>query len=421
MWGKPFFLFLLGILLGIFFLILPFPIKKERASKQEIPILTTGKPELCLLCHQEKIQEKAHSVEMLGCSSCHLGNPLASSKKLAHKGIVKNPSDLRVVEKTCGQPNCHPADTKKVTHSLMATNHGIIRKLLLVFEEEKLLNSYPKLSVAQLYNPEEPLKKSLALDYFKKLCGSCHLYLQKEKFEDFLGEKGGGCSACHLLGNKEDLKKKKVHPMLAKKIPLDKCVMCHNRSGRIGFTYQGLYEGVQGGIYSKVWKDGRELIQIEPDIHYKANLHCIDCHTREEVMGDGSFYKNIDQAIEISCESCHTQQGLTKRGKKLAQVVVKEGKLYLKGKITEKDHPIKEPSPECKDPLHKRLSCSACHSKYIPQCMGCHVKYDPREKHLDKILVRETKGLWDEYESYRRITEPPLAIKNNQIVPVSPG
>ncbi|MFN3921829.1 MAG: hypothetical protein ACK4K4_05470, partial [Caldimicrobium sp.] len=366
---KNFLFPLLGIILGLFLIII-LPLKKERETKREIPILTTGQPELCLLCHNEKIQEKAHSVEILGCSSCHLGNPFATSKKEAHRGIVKNPSDLRVVEKTCGQPNCHPGDIKKVRNSLMATNHGIIKRLLYVFREEKLLQEFSYIKVADLYSKHKDFEKSFALDYFKKLCGSCHLYLEKEKFEGFLAEKGGGCSACHLLGSKKDLKEKKLHPKLSKAVPLEKCVLCHNRSGRIGFTYQGLYEGSQGGIFHKTWIDGRELLAIEPDVHFKAGLHCIDCHTREEIMGDGNFYHNIEEALEITCETCHKGKGLTKKGRILNNLIKKGDKLFLKSKITGKEHPVKTPSPSCEDRFHKRLSCSACHSEYMPQCMG---------------------------------------------------
>lgn len=393
----------------------------EKKVKREIPILTTGKPELCLLCHEEKIQEKAHAVEMVGCSGCHLGNPLTPSKASAHRGLVKNPSDLRVIDKTCGQSNCHPQDIKKIRNALMATNHGIMRRLLQVFGEEKLLENYPHLKVADLYSGEGLLKKSEALDYFRKLCGSCHLYLEKEKLPDFLSEKGGGCSACHLQGNRTDLREKGLHPKLVKKVPLEKCVLCHNRSGRIGLTYQGLYETPQGGIYDQKWLDGRELVKIKPDVHFKAGLHCTDCHIREEVMGDGNFYREIASALEVTCETCHEGPLKTKKGRILPQLKLIGGQLFQEGKFTGKLHPVKRKAEACKDPKHQRLSCSACHSHYMPQCMGCHVRFDPKEKHLDKIKAGETKGLWEEYESYREILKPVLAVKDNKVVPVTPG
>jgi hypothetical protein len=204
-------------------------------------------------------------------------------------------------------------------------------------------------------------------------------------------------------------------------MPLDKCVLCHNRSGRVGFTYQGLYEDEQSGEGEVTFIDGRKLRRIEPDVHYKAGLHCIDCHTRDEVMGNGTFYHNIEEALQVDCEACHVRKGLTKAGTKLANIVEREGKVFQKGKLDEKWHVVKAPSRDCKDRFHRRLSCTACHAKYVPQCYGCHVRHDPRERHLDKILGKETKGLWEEHESYRRIDEPTLAVKKGKIVVVTPG
>ncbi|MCX7613122.1 MAG: hypothetical protein N2Z40_02730 [Caldimicrobium sp.] len=411
--------FLTAFVLSI--IIIPKENSKRVGSGKGIPLLTTGKPELCLLCHEEKIQEKSHGVEMLGCSGCHLGNPLASTKVQAHRGLVKNPADLRVIEKTCGQPNCHPQDIKKVRNSLMATNHGIISRLLFVFREDGLLKATPHLGVADLLKGEASFKGSYALDYYRKLCGSCHLYLEKGKIRGFVGEKGGGCSACHLAEFTEDQRKKRLHPKLEKEVPLERCVRCHNRSGRIGFTYQGLYETSQGGIYDLKWVDGRELIKIESDVHHKAGLHCTDCHIREEIMGDGNFYKNIEEALEVRCETCHQRLLKTDKGRVLTNLKFINGNLYLKGKFTGKLHLVKGPAKDCDRDYHRRLSCSACHAHHMPQCMGCHVRYDPKERHLDKIKVMETRGLWEEYESYRELLKPVLAVKKDKIVPVTPG
>jgi hypothetical protein len=154
------------------------PVKLKKKAYKEVPLLTTGKPEGCLFCHEEKVEEKAHAREMLGCSSCHLGNPLTVDYRAAHKGMVRNPSDLRIVHRTCGQANCHPQDLNKVKNSLMATNHGLIARLLKVFGEEAILKEHPNIRVEDLYHLKT---SSLAIDYFKKLCGSCHLFLEKGK------------------------------------------------------------------------------------------------------------------------------------------------------------------------------------------------------------------------------------------------
>lgn len=412
---------LIAFLISLFGIVLIF--FYERFFKSyEVVLLTSGKVELCLSCHKEVIQEKAHAREVVGCSYCHLGNPLTLDFKKAHQGIVKNPGDLRVVEKTCGQANCHPSDISKVKTSLMATNYGIIHRVLKVFSEEEVSRIYPNLTVEKLYQLEKDskIRNSLALDYYRKLCGTCHLFVEKGKLPSFLKERGGGCSSCHLI-KKEEFKEKKLHPLLTKAVPLEKCVECHNRSGRIGFTYQGLYENEQGGIGEVVWKDGRLLSKISPDFHFQKGLVCIDCHTREETMGDGNFYKHIGEALEITCEACHLHKFVTSKGRKLKNIKITENGTFLEGKISKKLHPIKRPSSSCKDRFHRRLSCSACHAFFVPQCYGCHIRYDPRETHLDKIWLRETKGLWEEHESYRRIDQPVLGIMQNRVVVITPG
>jgi len=412
---------LLGVLivLGIFY-------KERTFDKKSVSTLVSGKPELCLNCHREIVPEKVHERKMLGCSSCHLGNPYTVDFKKAHENLVKNPGDLRIVSLTCGKPGCHPYEVKTVKTSLMATNHGILKRILEVFDEKHLLVAYPYLSVENLYDKKFYLKKenreSLALDYFRKLCGTCHLFLEKGKLPYFLAEKGGGCSACHVVKLVKSEENQKIHPTIVRYPPMENCVRCHNRSGRIGFTYQGLYENEQGGIGEVSWIDGRTLQKVSPDVHFTKGLSCVDCHTKNEIMGDGVLYQSLHQALEITCETCHLNKGKTKKGTFLTNIKNLNGKIYLQKKGEEKLFYIKPPSKTCSYKFHKRLTCSACHSHYIPDCYGCHIKYDPRETHLDKILKKETKGLWVEHESYRRFTRPTLAVENEtRIVTVTPG
>jgi len=163
----------------------------------QVHITTSGRVDMCLSCHREEKLDPAHDPRVIGCASCHLGDALAIDKEQAHKGMVMNPGDLRVVEKTCGVEGCHPTDVKKVMNSLMATNRGIIGTLLFYWGESDSQDT--DLTVEQLINSGET---SLAPDYFRKLCAACHLWKQKNDLPgapDFFNEKGGGCSACHYL------------------------------------------------------------------------------------------------------------------------------------------------------------------------------------------------------------------------------
>ena len=410
---KKFWIILGLILLGIV-------IGREAFRKRapQVYVTTSGRVEMCLACHKENPPEKAHSREVVGCSPCHLGDPLRIDKRLAHRGLVKNPGDLRVADKTCGQPSCHPGRPEWVKKSLMATNRGIINVLRRYWGEIK---DDPPSSVKELIDSGED---SLALDYFRKLCGSCHLWLEKGKLPGFLAQKGGGCVACHLVKPK----KKGEHPGLTLKIPTANCARCHNRSGRIGLTYQGLYESegygtpfVQGDFGADTLVDGRFVRHIPPDVHFKAGLTCVDCHIKEETMGDGHSYAHFDQSVEITCEACHGGDGHTRRGRVIPGVK-RKGEKFVFVDHQGKEHPLKPPKPiECQHKVHQRLSCQACHDHYVPQCFGCHIREDLREKQLDKLSLKETPGAWEEFRSYMRYEEPTLGVYKDKVVIMVPG
>jgi len=403
----------------------------------------SGQIDMCLSCHDDK-PDKAHGRKVIGCFSCHLGNPLAGTPKEAHKGMVLNPGDLRVAQNTCGQEGCHVEQVKHVKNTLMATNRGIISTLQYYWKEIKDNNG--TLTVEKLLeNPYN--QKGLATDYFRKLCATCHLWLPKDTLPGFLSEKGGGCTACHYTPkDKVPRQHKGKHPLITKQIPMENCVRCHNRSGRIGLSYQGLYESegygapFEDGEFSSLQlEDGRFIQKIHPDIHYEKGLVCIDCHNQKELMGDGRQRSHLYQQVEIRCETCHggqkhlekllKEQKSNKKYPTLNNLVQdKKGQILLKGKIDNKNHPL-QPLLEnrCRNPQHKRLSCQACHSTWVPQCYGCHVRYDKGKTQLDKLSLQETFGLWQEYRSYMRYESPILGVLQDnkhprgEIVVLVPG
>src|SRR5437879_12871094 len=57
----------------------------------------------CTTCHRGI--EDAHPKKALTCTRCHRGDATAQDAGKAHTGMWANPSDLRVVEQTCGA--CH--------------------------------------------------------------------------------------------------------------------------------------------------------------------------------------------------------------------------------------------------------------------------------------------------------------------------
>jgi hypothetical protein len=417
------------LFVGIFLLIV-----RENFTKRPDKLYqtTTGRVEMCLACHQKEKLDQAHNSAILGCSPCHLGDAFAFDKQKAHKGIVKNPGDLRIVERTCGTSGCHGTDPQKVKKSLMATNRGILATLLYYWGETDTQQG--NFSVEQLMADHQD---SLAIDYYRKLCATCHLWKQRGDLEGFFGEKGGGCTACHNVAPEPgpaagapDPEAQKPHPLIVRNIPSDNCIRCHNRSGRIGISYTGRFEAEgygtpyeNGGLSSHRLPGDRFYLELDDDVHHEKGLHCIDCHTRNEVMGDGNAYTHYEEATEIECISCHSETpGTTRKNNRLPQII-KDSDGYVQiSKLDNRSHPLKPPKKEsCDFPGHQRLSCESCHSSWVPQCYGCHVKRDMSDTHLDKLTLQETDGWWEEGRSYIRYEQPMLAVWGEKIVVVTPG
>ncbi len=409
---------------------------KTRTRSSHVTTLVSGQIDMCLSCHNEK-PDKAHGREVLGCYVCHKGNPLAGDVQRAHMGLIKNPGEFRYASETCGTTGCHPDEVARTKKSLMATNRGIISTLRYYWGEADNRNediTIEKIRKQGLHSP--------AIDYFRKLCGTCHTGMEKDSLPGFLSEKGGGCTACHAVKpTGKDAAKGIYHIRMTRAVPSENCIRCHNRSGRIGLTYQGKYESEgygtpyqDGDMSSMQLDDGRFYLRLHADIHQKAGMVCADCHTQKEIMGDGHEYAHLEQQVEISCETCHAgsetlhkivqaskisystwKHEIDKFTEPRLNIVYKEGRYYLKGLVDSRLHPLDPPSPDnCEQPVHRRLSCQACHSTWVPQCYGCHVQYDRRQTQLDKLTLRQTSGKWTEFKSTLRFNSPPLGILNQQ-------
>ena len=181
----------------------------------------------------------------------------------------------------------------------------------------------------------------------------------------------------------------------------DNCIRCHNRSGRIGLSYIGVFESEgygtpyeEGHLSSRKMPGNRFYLELADDIHNRRGMACIDCHTREEIMGDGTSYSHYEEQLEISCEVCHSSRpGTTRKNNVLTNFVELDGKNTLLGKIDEKFRDLNPPKKGvCDFKGHKRVTCEACHSTWVPQCYGCHVKRDASQTHLDKLSGLETEG-----------------------------
>ena len=59
----------------------------------------------------------------------------------------------------------------------------------------------------------------------------------------------------------------------------------------------------------------------------QKGMECIDCHTRDEIMGDGTSYAHYEEQLEISCEVCHSDNpGQNQKKQQLTNVANEDGK-----------------------------------------------------------------------------------------------
>ncbi|MDD5284917.1 MAG: selenite/tellurite reduction operon c-type cytochrome ExtM [Desulfuromonadaceae bacterium] len=430
----------------------------------------------CVRCHKglEHVS-KTHG----DCVSCHGGKPLEEAKEKAHQGIfgIANPEYIGRWENGCA--TCHRYQFERMKSNLMYTAAGMIRNIQLTWEGEDG-NSYTTHGEKQFDAAGKPFSPkpvaeldNLSGELYRKFCARCHV--GAETTGVYSASHASGCAACHFpwndtgtyQGTDQTMRGKAGHSASHIMTPLPDiqvCSRCHNRSGRIALSYQGLYDGNNGMVPTSNGEAGpvmvsgaRNLTHITADVHFAAGMECIDCHTSRDLMGDGFAYLNMYLQTEISCEDCHgsaaeipryreiirendeaaresrsyklpMQSGMrmiqTSKGRSYSNVFYSQGTIWLQGKRSGKLHKSKviTATPEHTVAGHERLECYSCHSRAVPQCYGCHTTYDTQQDGHDFIKGDYTPGSFSETEDYRMLYPFPLALnQRGRISPVTPG
>ena len=437
-------------------------------NNQEYTNISNGDAESCLQCHQNtKGYSSYHNPDLIGCSSCHLGNISTLDKNEAHEGMILIPGNLSDAEETCGK--CHPNELAKINSSLMTTNSGLVAVDKYVFEEVDSPNYQ--------YHIEE-IKNSPSDKHLRDLCANCHLGAEKSSYGEINQlSRGGGCNACHLNYSKEaksqletylNSGKKElpqVHPATNIFVNNTHCFGCHSRSSRISTNYEGLQEtllnetDIVGKIGYKILEDKRVYKYIEEDVHHNKGLLCIDCHSSHEVMGDGNFYTHEEDAVALQCSDCHYKEKPHtipydsldaesllvflhreySHSDKDILVAEKDkhplvntyadsiGNAFLISKNDGSLHNLK-PQPDicARDEAHKNVSCSTCHSSWTSRCIGCHNQYDEGEPRAFDLLDKKyVKGQWKEFVAEFSSSQPAMGVREhkdgNVIEPAIPG
>jgi len=402
----------------------------------------------CISCHPAKATgfSETHRFAATGCPLCHGGDDTSPDEAEAHRQLVAFPGNMDNAERTCGK--CHAEQVQTVTRNFMHTGKGMVNVTRYVFGETRAPEDHGHLA---------RLGSTPADTLLRKQCAGCHLGHNKHQHGlDVVEDRGGGCLACHINAYPE-----RSHPALTARVEDGRCFGCHSRSGRISLSYAGLAEteaSTQPGTDPRARQrlpDGRTLEDRPSDAHHKAGMSCIDCHTSTGLMGAADHLQHQQQAVDISCTDCHRNENarttlaswperyrrlkrfvpattalqqpfLTtgRSGTPLWNIEVRADGYYLHPK--QGGNPLKIPEYQANSHTpaeeHRRLTCSACHSQWAPQCYGCHLEYDPKATQWDHSLSRVTAGRWRQKRWDVRNELAPLGVTaNDQIAPFVPG
>ncbi len=433
--------------------------RRAGLDPDSLEVAVRGRPERCLACHQKEAEAlaPAHRSPAVGCSSCHLGNPLSFDRARAHRGMERLPGDLSTARQACGERDCHPDAVTRVGSSLMATARGIVSVDRFAFGETDRPDG--DRTVAEVSASAAPA--SPAESHLRKLCLSCHLATRHASPTE--RSRGGGCTACHLVAGAPG----RAHPQLGVGVSAAACTGCHSRSGRISLSYYGWHEGAsrlaadragEPSAERNALADGREVQRAVADVHADASLACLDCHTSLGVMGDGESYGHEEQQVDVACTDCHGRGGparigtlaegetvalrirrlldpgapavgapvaRTRRGTSLSGVRQNAaGGWVLRRRVDGRELSLTQ-LPE--DPAHtlrghERLSCQACHTRWTHQCNSCHTSFEAGAEQVDHGSGRRTEGAWRERTGTVLIDRPSLGVNaGGRIVPFAPG
>lgn len=426
-----------------------------------------GRPDGCLICHRGVTGlGDAHRPEAVGCASCHGGDALTLDKARAHAGMEAIPGNLATAQARCGQSACHQSIVPRVEHSVMTTMSGVVAVDRTVFGE-------PSGRTASTVPDVRHLGHSPADTHLRQLCASCHLALDKADFgPNTENARGGGCNACHLTYDRASLAALRTyqagkqsghaeppqrHPSISLDIGNGQCFGCHSRSGRIATNYEGWHEmhdpppAARAAAHTtparyRVLEDERVFERAVPDIHQERGLDCIDCHTANEVMGDGSTPAAKREQLRITCEDCHARPGArldsvpvaqldpesrrilalrgwaataherrarARSGEPLVNVVVEaDGHAELIRKRTGERRPLKPMTPVCVESGgHARLSCGSCHTAWAPRCSSCHTSFDAKAEGYDVLADADVTGAWIERAGPFVANAPTLGVR----------
>ncbi|MBK8974422.1 MAG: hypothetical protein IPM29_00705 [Planctomycetes bacterium] len=416
-----------------------------------------GFPLSCVDCHggdgTATAREAAHVAPALALPGDE--RVLPQNRDLAWQRF-RNPSNLRVAREVCG--DCHREAVDNMLKSLHATTAGHLGDGF--YEHGIVADKRPRFSIFPVRDDDgvvpdgaltattqvPPFRRSgpradIATHYTdlpRKACMHCHLYSEGRAVDGRLGMdgdyRGEGCAACHVTyaddgrsrsADRAADRLEPGHPMqhrFTSAIPTATCTRCHYGDASIGLHYRGMAQLVPGmpagpdvdGTTDRLL-NGTFYIQdrdlTPPDVHHQRGMHCIDCHTLTDVMGDGNIWPQMDHAVEIECTSCHgtfdrPSELMTSQGRRVRNLTREGNAFWLTSKVTGARHRVKQ-VVDVLDPKHPdydaraaaamtgdhaRLECYTCHNGWNVSFFGFHFDRNEQFTQLDLLSGERTPG-----------------------------
>ena len=186
-----------------------------------------------------------------------------------------------------------------------------------------------------------PKKTPSKVEEVKKVFATSLHYTRKGKETFYSAENGGfekltgipieklGCKKCHAKTKADGT------PIKAEEYEPD-CYDCHKTPG--DEVSDEVCLGCHGRQAVEI-KLGKKMPELFSDVHRKAGLKCVDCHSAEDVHGDGKEYNSmLEGAIKAKCENCH------ELARNAAHLIHRD-----------------------------KVDCKACHVKTVIACYNCHL------------------------------------------------
>ena len=426
----------------------------------------------CLHCHEGI--EPMHPEADLSCVDCHGGDASTRNKVLAHVARqgdptdervapqdenlswrrFRNPMDLRVVDRTCG--TCHEQEVAYLETSLHGTTAGHLSdgfyEMGLFRERGSQYAVFPvgnadveggavdrlvQVPAFSSRGPEDELSTHYA-DLARKECMQCHLWSEGRAVRGRVGfdgdYRGEGCAACHVeyaldgLSESADTTTPKTEPghprthSMVRAASTQTCTSCHYGDASIGLHFRGLSQlppGAPGGpdipgttdapLNRVYYLDDPSM--VPPDVHHERGMHCVDCHTFSDVMGDGRLHGQMEHAVSIECQSCHGDFDEPARlssssGARLPNLRWRDDELILTSKVTGEEYVVPQASRvlerselefnahamDSMDEHHAELECYTCHAGWNVNFLGFHFSRNASLSQLDLLSGRRTEG-----------------------------